>query len=42
MECNIFSLTKLLLEGWELGRNKESIWLKKEMSNIEFDIKLMT
>ena len=42
IQCNIFSLTELLLEGWELGGDKESIWLKKGKSKIEFDIKLIT
>ena len=42
MHCNVFSLTNLLLEGWELGRDKRSIWLEKEKSKIKFDIILIT
>ena len=42
MQCNIFSLTKMMLQGWDLGGNKESIWLKKGKDKILFDIKLIT
>ena len=42
IQCNVLSLTKLLLEGWDLGGNNESIWLKKGKSKIVFGIKLIT
>ena len=40
MRCNVFSITKLLLEVWNLGGNKYAIWLEKNKRSIAFDIKL--
>ena len=42
MRCIVFSITKLLLEGWNLGGNKDAIWFEKNKKRITFDIKLNT
>ena len=39
---NLFSLTKMLLQGWELGKNREKNWLSKGKKKLKFDIKLHT
>ena len=39
---NLFSLTKMMLEGWTLGGDKEAIWLSKGDQTITFDIKIPT
>ncbi|KAL7560674.1 hypothetical protein ACA910_001356 [Epithemia clementina (nom. ined.)] len=39
---NLFSVTKLQLQGWKLGGNKESIWLEQGRKRINFDIKIKT
>ncbi|KAL7555591.1 hypothetical protein ACA910_003221 [Epithemia clementina (nom. ined.)] len=39
---NLFSITKLQLQGWQLGGNKEAIWLKKGRKKIVFNIMIKT
>ena len=40
MRCNVFNITKLLLEVWNLDGNKDATWLEKNKKSIAFDIKL--
>ena len=42
MQCNVFSLTKLMSGSWELGDDDLLIWLVKERREIALDIKLIT
>ena len=39
---NLFSTTKLQTKGWQLGGNKNSMWLEKDNKKIVFDIMLKT
>ena len=39
---NLFSLTKMIKQGWILHRNKECIWLTKDSMEISFDIAIQT
>ena len=39
---NLFSLTQRMKQGWELGRNDESIWLDKGKKRITFNIVIPT
>jgi len=39
---NLFSLTKRMRKGWQLGGNKKSIWLKEGEHRIDFDIVIPT
>ena len=42
MRCNVFSVTKLLLDGWKLGGDQNTTWLDKGITKIKFDIKILT
>ena len=37
---NLFSITKMQLQGWVLGSNKDSLWITKGRQTIRFDIKI--
>ena len=37
---NLFSITKMQLQGWVLGGNKDSLWITKGRRTIQFDIKI--
>jgi hypothetical protein len=39
---NLFSVTKLMKQGWNLGGNKNSMWLEKDGKMILFDIRITT
>jgi hypothetical protein len=39
---NLFSVTKLQLQGWELRGNQDMIWLEKDGKKIVFDIKILS
>ena len=39
---NLFAVTKRMMNGWELGGNKDALWLRKENQEIKFDIKIPT
>ena len=36
----LFSVTRMLLAGWKLGDNANSIWLTKVERTMQFDIKV--
>ena len=36
---NLFSITKMQLQGWVLGGNKDNLWITKGRRTIRFDIK---
>jgi hypothetical protein len=37
---NLFSILKMLTQGWKLGGDGEQIWIFKEDAHIDFDIKI--
>ena len=37
---NLFSISKMQLQGWILSGNKDSLWITKGCSTIRFDIKI--
>jgi hypothetical protein len=37
---NLFSIPKMLTQGWKLGGDGEQIWIFKEDARIDFDIKI--
>ena len=39
---NIFSITRLLLAGWKIGGDANSIWVKKVQWTIRFDTRVTT
>ncbi|KAL7577787.1 hypothetical protein ACA910_010543 [Epithemia clementina (nom. ined.)] len=39
---NLFSVAKLQLQGWQLGGDKNSIWLQQGRQKLTFDIKINT
>ena len=39
---NLFSIPKMLTQGWKLGGDGEQIWIFKEDARIDFDIKIPT
>jgi hypothetical protein len=39
---NLFSIPKMLTQGWKLGGDREQIWIFKEDARIDFDIKIPT
>jgi hypothetical protein len=39
---NLFSIPKLLTQGWKLEGDREQIWILKEDAHINFDIKIPT
>jgi hypothetical protein len=39
---NLFSIPKMLTQGWKLGGDGEQIWIFKEDAHIDFDIKIPT
>jgi hypothetical protein len=39
---NLFSLTRMMINNWILGGDKNSIWLEKGRDKIVFDIKITT
>jgi hypothetical protein len=39
---NLFSIPKMLTQGWKLGGDREQIWIFKEDAHIDFDIKIPT
>ena len=41
-EFNLFSITKRLIDGWELSGNDESLWITKGSNKVVFDIKIRT
>ena len=42
LKCNVFSITKMQMNGWKLEGDKNTIWLKKGKERIIFDIKIKT
>jgi hypothetical protein len=41
-KINLFSIPKMLTQGWKLGGDGEQIWIFKENARIDFDIKFPT
>ncbi len=39
---NLFSIPKMMTQGWQLGDDREQIWIFKEDAHIDFDIKIPT
>ena len=39
---NLFSITKRILDGWTLGGDDNTMWLRKDGKEIKFDIKIKT
>ena len=39
---NLFSITKMQLQGWVLGGDKNNLWITKGRRTIRFDIKIET
>ena len=39
---NLFSVSKMIKEGWELGGNKTAIWLVRNEIIVVFDIVIPT
>ena len=37
---NLFSITKMQLQGWVLGGDKDNLWITKGRRTIRFDIKI--
>ena len=37
---NLFSITKMQLQGWVLGSDKDNLWITKGCQTIHFDIKI--
>ena len=42
MKCNVFSITKMQMNGWKLGGDENAIWLTKGTEKLMFDIKIKT
>ena len=41
-KINLFSFTKRLMNGWDLGENRKEIWLINNGQTIKFDTKIKT
>ena len=37
---NLFSVTKRLMNGWDIGEYRKATWLRKDRQTIKFDIKI--
>ena len=40
LEFNLFSISKIMEEGWKIGGKKTAIWLQNNDQTIKFDTKL--
>ena len=42
IKFNLFSAMKLLMNGWDLGGDRNAIWLRNIERTVKFDIKIKT